>query len=210
MASIYDVKPQFQALLRPLVGRLADAGVTANHVTIAAIWLSVAYGGALWLSGGSAILFLGLPFVLLVRMALNAVDGMLAREHEQQTDLGAFLNEGGDVVSDIALLLPLALISPFPVFGVLAVVLLSMLTEFAGIMAQSIGASRRYDGPMGKSDRAAVLGVLGVWIGIGMPYAAVAPLVTGVLVIALMFTISNRMRRALVEARAVTGALIAA
>jgi CDP-diacylglycerol--glycerol-3-phosphate 3-phosphatidyltransferase len=29
-----------------------------------------------------------------------------------------------------------------------------------------VGASRRYDGPMGKSDRAVVFGVLGAWIAI--------------------------------------------
>jgi CDP-diacylglycerol--glycerol-3-phosphate 3-phosphatidyltransferase len=40
MASIYDPKPRFQTLLRPLVGRLAGAGVTANQVTLAAAVLS--------------------------------------------------------------------------------------------------------------------------------------------------------------------------
>lgn len=41
-----------------------------------------------------------------IRMALNALDGMLARECNQQTRLGAILNETGDVISDIALYLP--------------------------------------------------------------------------------------------------------
>ena len=49
-----------------------------------------------------------LPPVLLARMALNAVDGMLAREHAMQSALGAILNELGDVLSDTALYLPLA------------------------------------------------------------------------------------------------------
>jgi phosphatidylglycerophosphate synthase len=39
-------------------------------------------------------------------MALNALDGMLARECNQQTRLGAILNETGDVISDIALYFP--------------------------------------------------------------------------------------------------------
>ena len=29
-----------------------------------------------------------------------------------------------------------------------------------------VGASRRYDGPMGKSDRAFVFGALGLWVGL--------------------------------------------
>ena len=44
MASVYDLKPKFQALLRPLVRRLADGGLTANQVTVAAMLLSFAIG----------------------------------------------------------------------------------------------------------------------------------------------------------------------
>ncbi|MBK9057115.1 MAG: CDP-alcohol phosphatidyltransferase family protein, partial [Elusimicrobia bacterium] len=47
MPSVYDVKPKFQALLRPAVGALARAGVTANQVTIAAVVLSFAAGAVL-------------------------------------------------------------------------------------------------------------------------------------------------------------------
>jgi len=41
MPSIYDLKPRFQALLRPLLSLLAQTGVTANHVTVAAMVFSV-------------------------------------------------------------------------------------------------------------------------------------------------------------------------
>ena len=46
MVSVYDVKPRFQALLRPLTNALARAGVTANQVTLAAALLSLAAGAA--------------------------------------------------------------------------------------------------------------------------------------------------------------------
>jgi len=52
----------------------------------------------------------GVPCALFVRMALNALDGMLAREHGMGSDVGAMLNELGDVVSDVALYLPLAVV----------------------------------------------------------------------------------------------------
>lgn len=41
-------------------------------------------------------------------MALNAIDGMLAREFNQQSTLGAILNEVGDIISDAALYLAFA------------------------------------------------------------------------------------------------------
>ena len=60
---------------------------------------------------GAAWALLLLPPVLFVRMALNAIDGMLAREFAQKSALGAVLNELGDVVSDTALYLPFATIA---------------------------------------------------------------------------------------------------
>ncbi len=40
-----------------------------------------------------------LPVTLFVRMALNAIDGMMAREHGQASAAGAVLNELSDVVA---------------------------------------------------------------------------------------------------------------
>lgn len=47
MASIYDIKPAFQNLLRPITRSLARAGVTANQVTVAAALLSAAVGACI-------------------------------------------------------------------------------------------------------------------------------------------------------------------
>ena len=110
MPTIYALKPAFQTVLRPAVAWLAAVGVTANQVTIAAIALSVGWGTVIAAATGAAFALLGLPLVLVVRMALNAIDGMLAREHGQASPLGFFLNETGDVASDAALYLPLMLV----------------------------------------------------------------------------------------------------
>jgi CDP-diglyceride synthetase len=133
--SVYDLKPAFQGLLHPMVGRLAAAGVTANQVTVAAAVMSLVTGVALLWAPARPRLLLAVPIVLLVRMALNAVDGMLAREHGQASTLGAVLNELGDVVSDAALYLPLALLPGMAGNAVVAVVVLAGLTEMAGVVA---------------------------------------------------------------------------
>ncbi|EFG8084581.1 CDP-alcohol phosphatidyltransferase family protein [Escherichia coli] len=103
--TLYQIKPLFQSLLRPTMFWLYKHHVTANHITLAALALSLLTGLLLVLVA-QPILFLLLPIVLFIRMALNALDGMLARECNQQTRLGAILNETGDVISDIALYLP--------------------------------------------------------------------------------------------------------
>lgn len=47
------------------------------------------------------LVFLALPIGLLIRMALNALDGMMARTYNQTSKKGELLNEIGDVVSDV-------------------------------------------------------------------------------------------------------------
>ena len=44
MVTIYDLKPRFQALLRPIARGLVGAGATANGLTLAALALSLAAG----------------------------------------------------------------------------------------------------------------------------------------------------------------------
>ncbi len=165
--TLYDIKPKFQALLRPLVKVLERNGVSANQVTILAALGSVLLGCVLIIYSEIHTLFLILPIWMFLRMALNAIDGMLAREFNQKSKLGAYLNELSDVVADAALFLPFALISPFTPLAVVIVIFLSTLSEFAGLQGETIGASRRYDGPLGKSDRALVFGTLGLWLGLG-------------------------------------------
>src|SRR5262249_16781847 len=161
-------KPRFQALLRPLVQHLAAAGVTANQVTLAAAAMSIVAGAILACAAAQPLVWLLLPVVLFIRMALNAIDGMLAREHGQKSALGAFVNEVCDVVSDAALYLPFALVPGISGLVVIVAVLLAGLSEMAGVVAIQVGATRRYDGPMGKSDRAFAFGLLAVLIAIDL------------------------------------------
>lgn len=200
MATLYDLKPRFQDMLRPIADRLAAGGATANQVTIAAAVLSIAVG-ALLAVASSPGMFLVLPLFLLLRMGLNAIDGMLAREHDQASRLGMFLNEIGDVVSDAALILPFALLSIFPAWGVIAFALLAIISEFAGVLGIAAGASRRYDGPMGKSDRALALAVLAVVVALTLPLpATLAACIFPALAVAALLTTVNRIRKALSQA----------
>src|SRR4029079_4816131 len=147
--SIYGLKPRFQALLRPLVGVLYRAGATANQVTSFACVVAVAVGVFLLLAHHSQAFFLLVPIWFFLRMALNAIDGMLAREFGQASTLGAYLNELTDVLSEAAplgpcltaltefisaaaLYLPFALLPGSSVVLIGAVIVLSILSEFAG------------------------------------------------------------------------------
>jgi len=141
---------------------LARAGLTPNVVTLAAIVGSIAVGAIVSQASHKRALLLLLPLWLFGRMALNAIDGMMARELGLATQLGAVLNELGDAVSDLGLYLPLAFVNERAQWSVVAFSIGAVLTEFCGVLGRALGASRRYDGPMGKSDRAFVVGALGL------------------------------------------------
>ena len=197
MLTVYQLKTAFQNRLRPLVRILAEAGVTANQVTIAAFLLSVGFGLLLYYSYFAPWVLFCLPIILFVRMGLNAIDGMLAKEHDMQSSLGAILNELGDVLSDTALYLPFVALPGIKPGLVVGVVIAAMISEMTGVIAVQIKASRRYDGPMGKSDRAVVFGLLGILMGFGLQPGTWFDILMGILLLLCILTIVNRVRGAL-------------
>lgn len=197
--SVYKLKPAFQQLLRPTVAALYRCGVTANQVTLFACLVSVLLGLALFVLAPAAGLFVLVPVWLLLRMACNAVDGMLAREFGQQSALGAMLNELTDVVSDAALYLPFVWVLPGSPFWLGLVIVLAGLSEFAGALGPTVGGSRRYDGPMGKSDRAVVFGALGLLVASGWPLPSWLAMLMPLLALLIALTIVRRVRFALQE-----------
>lgn len=194
--TVYSFKPQFQELLRPVVVITHRWGAKPNSITLCALLLSLAYG--LWMAlSPTQLPYLLLPGFLLVRMALNALDGMMAREFQLQSSLGAILNEVGDVVSDAALYLPFSLLPGVTAVNVLIMVFLSLMTEFVGVLGHVTGNGRRYEGPLGKSDRAVAFSALGFFIAVGVP---VLPFADEILVIAcglLVITIIRRIHGAI-------------
>lgn len=191
--TIYDLKPKFQNLLRPIVQNLASKSYTANQVTVWA-WILSFLGGIFVLLGLQSKFFLLLiPFVMFIRMALNAIDGMLAKEHNMKTKKGAMLNELADVVSDAMLYLPFAfLINPIVV---VLFVVISIFTEFIGVTSQAVYDDRRYDGPMGKSDRAFVIGLISLLFAFGLS-SNILTIILAIATVLAILTMINRWKRA--------------
>lgn len=199
MLTLYQAKPAFQNCLRPLVQQLAAWNITPNQITVSAIGLSILAGLAIAAFPQSEFALLMLPGVLLGRMGLNAIDGMLAREHGLTTPLGCLLNELGDVVSDVALYLPFCLIPGVQAAWIVGVVILAILTELVGVLGLAIADQRVYSGPMGKSDRAFVFGAIGLALGLGVAPGAWLTMILIAVCGLELWTMTNRMRATLQE-----------
>lgn len=193
MISIYQLKPKFQNLLRPITTKLYRRGITANMVTLFALFSSVLLGIFLYHFSEYRFLYFILPFFLFFRMALNAIDGMLAREFKQKSKLGEIYNEIGDIISDSFLFFAFFPLGFSPVL-LFSVTICAATTEVIGILGAVEGKNRRYDGPMGKSDRAFVISCIGILYALNIVSVAFLQGVFILMFGALLYTCYNRVK----------------
>jgi CDP-diacylglycerol--glycerol-3-phosphate 3-phosphatidyltransferase len=195
------IKPRLRRILRPITSYLAHAGVTANQVTMASIIGSLVVGLMLCRFPNAPASFVELRIWLVVRTFCASIDGTLAIEYGQKSRLGGFLNEAGDIISDIALFFPLAFVQPFSPALILFLIALMILCEVSGMIGPLLGSDRRLEGPLGKSDRSMVLAIVGWVIALHGRLPEIACLLVPVLSIGLALTIWNRLRFALADSR---------
>lgn len=197
MISVYKIKPQFQKILLPILSFFYKKNITANEITISACILSLLIAVLFWFADYNRLFLLALPIGLLIRMALNALDGMMARKYNQTSKKGEMLNEVGDIVSDLFVFFPLLKFQPESMYMIVLFIALSIINEFAGLMGKVISNDRRYDGPMGKSDRALLLGIYGLFGLFSVSISSYSCWIFGALVLLLLISTWTRIKKAL-------------
>lgn len=176
MGGLYRVKPWFVRRLRHIEDALVARRVTADALTFAAVGVSVCAGAAILFGGllhRPELWMLVLPLVV-VRLALNALDGSVARRTRTARPFGVALNEVGDRLSDAATLGATSFVAG-PKLG-LGAVACAFLASFAGVLALAVTGKRDAGGPAGKADRAMLLGIgaaAGALAGSAVPFTVV-------------------------------------
>jgi CDP-diacylglycerol---glycerol-3-phosphate 3-phosphatidyltransferase len=158
-AGLYAVKPWFVSRLRRAEDALVAHRVKPDVLTYAAVALSTLAGAAIIAGAllGAPILWVLVAPLGLARLALNALDGSVARRTGRATPFGAALNEICDRISDVVLIGAALVVAPAEL--VLAAMTLTLLVSVAGMSGLSASGHRSYAGPMGKADRVAVLSI---------------------------------------------------
>ena len=190
--SIYKLKTKFQNLLMPICEKLVKLKVSPNQITVTTVLLNIVFAGLIYKFNDYKLIYLTIPVFLFLRMALNALDGMIANKFNQKTKMGVFYNEAGDVISDTVFFYVFLRVIGISEMYNLLFVFLSALSEYIGVVAVMVDNKRHYEGPMGKSDRAFLISLLAIiYYFIGNQYFNYILILAIVL---LIFTIFNRVR----------------
>jgi CDP-diacylglycerol--glycerol-3-phosphate 3-phosphatidyltransferase len=157
---LYKQKGNFQKVVRWIGG----SWMTANQATLLGMVFVVLVSLSFYFGlseDGPRWLLLFTPAFLVLRMAMNALDGMLAREYDTGSVVGELFNEGLDVIGDTLCYGVLLFIPRMPTLPVVLFLVLIWMAEYFGVLGKSFpGGVRRHETVLGgKPDRA-------VWMGI--------------------------------------------
>jgi CDP-diacylglycerol--glycerol-3-phosphate 3-phosphatidyltransferase len=158
---LYLQKGNFQKVVRWMAGSWMTAnqatyfGIGFVALTALSYWLGLNYAGARWV-------LLCTPAFLILRMAMNALDGMLAREYGTGSVAGEICNEGLDIIGDTICYGVLFFVPGAPNLSLTLFLILTWMAEYAGVLGKGLpGGVRRHETVLGgKPDRAIWMGLL--------------------------------------------------
>ncbi len=193
MAGMYAVKPAFQRSLGGIERWLVERRVHPDWLTYLALMLSLGGGACLYFAPEHPWLLLAVPVVTIARTALNALDGLVARDLGLARPWGEVLNELCDRLADLALIGGVVLAAPADKHLGVGVVVLMLLSSYLAILSKAAGGRRQYVGPMGKADRMVVLSVAGP-LGLVLPLELVYNGFLAIVGVGLVLTLVARAR----------------
>jgi phosphatidylglycerophosphate synthase len=158
----YRSKRALVGRLDGIVGRLAAAGVSPDLVTISAIPVAAIGGLCLLASPTVPLALLLVPVAAGLRLAINLVDGALARATDRSHPRGELLNEVSDRLADVALLGPVAFLPGAQRETILLGLTGAVMASFVGVASRAAGGPRLYTGILSKPGRMALLSVFAI------------------------------------------------
>lgn len=153
---------------------LSQKDITPNQISLASIGFA-ALAGFLFLlfpyssAAGLWVVALLVPVCLLGRGFCNIFDGLVAIEGGKSTRSGELFNDVPDRLSDALIIVGSGYACGFASLGWLAATL-AMMTAYVRTMVRSIGAPSDFQGPMGKVQRMAVIGLASSLTPVGASY----------------------------------------
>ena len=164
-------RPYVNFVLEPSASVLTRMGLTPNKVSILSLVFAVLAAVCYYYSysfGSRMNLTAALIFVILNSFT-DAVDGVMARQNNMQSDRGDFLDHVIDRYADTFIICGIFFAGYVHwMIGVVALIGV-LITSYMGTQAQAVGIERLYDGIMGRADRLSLI-IIGSAVNIIYPF----------------------------------------
>ncbi|MFC6835831.1 CDP-alcohol phosphatidyltransferase family protein [Halomarina ordinaria] len=157
-----QLRPVANRALDPFVTVSERLGLTPDAVSVVAMGLAVAAGGAFALGGETPLFYLVGAVLVFLNGWLDLLDGALARRLGTASRAGDLLDHVLDRYADIVMLVGLTAGVGRWAVG-LAAVTGVLMTSYLGTQAQAVGLDRVYGGLVGRADRLALIGLAGTF-----------------------------------------------
>jgi len=156
-----QLRPVANRALAPFVGLSVRLGLTPNAVSVISFVLAIAAAGAFTVAGNDSVWYLVGAVLVFLNGWLDLLDGALARELDTASKAGDMLDHVLDRYADLIIIAGLAAGIERYALGFVAVTGV-LMTSYLGTQAQAVGLDRVYGGLLGRADRLALVGVVGV------------------------------------------------
>jgi len=150
-------RTHFLALLEGIAKRLAPVGITATHMTVLALALSVVSGMLLWAKPTDAMSLLAAATLFATSSTIDAIDGTLARLQGKETQFGAFVDSYADRIAEIVLVSGLMLGGYSNLLAGVLFLSTSLLISYARARAEALAVDMAGIGLMERAERLILL-----------------------------------------------------
>jgi len=155
------LRPVADRALAPFVAASVRAGLTPNGISVLAFGAALAAAAAFVAAPDEPLLYVAGGLLVGLNGWLDLVDGALARELETASAAGDLLDHVLDRYADVVLIAGLAAGIGRYALGFAAVTGV-LLTSYMGTQIQAVGLGREYGGLVGRADRLALIGLVGI------------------------------------------------
>ncbi len=199
---LYLAKGMFQKVVRWIAGSWMSANMATALGCVFVVLTATGFYLGLTVPA-LRLLLLCVPLFLVARMAMNALDGMLAREYNTGTVAGEIWNEALDVLGDTVCYGVLYFVPGGPRLSVVVLLLTIWAAEFFGVLGKSMpNGVRRHETLLGgKPDRAVWMSALALVLFFWPGFLAYSPVYLGVVSGFVVLTSAIRVRKTIVAGR---------
>ncbi|KAF5410098.1 MAG: Archaetidylinositol phosphate synthase [Candidatus Methanocomedens sp.] len=155
--TLNNYRPYVSFILEPCASALVHMGLTPNRVSVLSLIFAILAGVSYYYSYDNRIYLIAALVFVILNSFTDAVDGVMARMFNMQSDRGDFLDHVIDRYADTFIICGIFFAGYVHWMIGVAAITGVLITSYMGTQAQAVGGTRHYGGIMGRADRLALI-----------------------------------------------------